>query len=31
MIFKRGQTYWYKFHWSIKQRDRWLPVFRNLH
>jgi len=21
MIFKRGQTYWYKFNWSIKQRD----------
>ena len=21
MIFQRGQTYWYKFTWSIKQRD----------
>ncbi len=21
MIFKRGRTYWYKFSWSIKQRD----------
>ncbi len=21
MTFKRGQTYWYKFNWSIKQRD----------
>jgi hypothetical protein len=21
MIYKRGQTYWYKFNWSIKQRD----------
>ncbi len=21
MIFKRGQTYWYKFAWSIKERD----------
>lgn len=21
MVFKRGQTYWYKFAWSIKQRD----------
>lgn len=21
MIYKRGQTYWYKFAWSIKQRD----------
>jgi integrase len=21
MIFHRGQTYWYKFNWSIKQRD----------
>jgi hypothetical protein len=22
MIYKRGQTYWYKFNWSIRQRDR---------
>ncbi len=21
MIFQRGQTYWYKFNWSVKQRD----------
>jgi hypothetical protein len=21
MIFQRGHTYWYKFTWSIKQRD----------
>ena len=21
MIYKRGQTYWYKFVWSIRQRD----------
>jgi DNA-binding transcriptional ArsR family regulator len=21
MIYKRGQTYWYKFNWSIRQRD----------
>jgi hypothetical protein len=21
MIYKRGQTYWYKFAWSIRQRD----------
>jgi hypothetical protein len=21
MIYQRGQTYWYKFNWSIKQRD----------
>src|SRR6185437_13812681 len=21
MVYKRGQTYWYKFAWSIRQRD----------
>ena len=21
MIYKRGQSYWYKFAWSIRQRD----------
>lgn len=21
MIFKWGQTYWYKFAWSVRQRD----------
>lgn len=21
MIYKRGQTFWYKFNWSIRQRD----------
>ena len=21
MLYKRGQTYWYKFSWSIRQRD----------
>jgi len=27
MIYKRGQTFWYKFNWSIRQRDGTLKSF----